>query len=142
MQGRWSMTMLLGALVLPAALAAGGAGGRPGIRPFLGLWEGVDVNDGSQRTISISDRDGDGIVEVSARDTFWTLCDGDRGLEQAAGSVGADGVLTTEGVVACFDGTGVLPVEQTYELSRSPDTLRATAHGTGLVPIILHRVSE
>ena len=109
---------------------------------MLGLWEGVDINDGSKRTISITDRDGDGTFEVASRDTFWTLCDGDRGLELAAGDVRADGVLETAGLVTCFNGVPGVPVQQTYEFSRRDDTLLATPHGTTLRAITLHRVSN
>ena len=110
-------------------------------RHFLGLWEGVDVNDGSRRTVSITDQNRDGVLEVASRDTFWTLCDGDRGLELATGDVGYDGVLTTSGTVTCFEDGSELEVMQTYELSRRERTLFATPLGTGLMPVTLHRVS-
>jgi hypothetical protein len=131
---------VLAALML--ALGAVPASSQSAQRQFLGLWEGVDLNDGSKRTVSITDRDGDGTFEVASRDTFWTLCDGDRGLELAEGGVRADGVLETDGLVTCFDGAPQLPVQQTYEYSRREDTLLATPHGTPLVPITLHRVSD
>jgi hypothetical protein len=129
-------------MVLFVTLAAGTAHGQSSNRPFLGLWEGVDINDGSKRTISITDRDGDGMFQVASRDTFWTLCNGDRGLELAEGRVRPDGVLETIGLVSCFDGAPGIQVVQTYEFSRRDDTLLATPHGTTLQPITLHRVSE
>jgi hypothetical protein len=129
-------------LVLVVAVAAGNPHRGFAERPFLGLWEGVDVNDGSKRTVSITDRDQDGIVEVSSRDTFWTLCDGDRGLERATGGVRPDGVLETDGLVTCFTNGIEVPVQQTYEYSRREDTLFATPLGTGLMPVTLHRVSD
>ena len=134
-------TAFLAAVSL-ALLAATADGGRKAPRRFLGLWEGVDVNDGSRRTISITDRNRDGVLEVAARDTFWTLCDGDRGLELATGGVRNDGVLATQGVVTCFEDGTEIDVMQTYELSRRDRTLLATAVGTGLLPATLHRVSE
>jgi len=139
------MKRILGALFITMVSAALlGAGGRyqRSNRQFLGLWEGVDVNDGSKRTISITDHDEDGVIEVAARDTYWTLCDGDRGIELATGGVRHDGVLATNGVVTCFETLDEVRVMQTYELSRQKDTLFATPHGTSLIPITLHRVSE
>jgi hypothetical protein len=133
------------AVILVGLVVSTGAGSAqsPSVnRHFLGLWEGVDVNDGSKRTISITDRDGDGTFEVASRDTFWTLCSGDRGLELAAGGVRSDGVLETVGLVTCFDGAPGVPVQQTYAFSRRDDTLFATPHGTALSPITLHRVSN
>ena len=135
-------SLLVLAFVLLVVVAAGGAGRGSADRHFLGLWEGVDVNDGSKRTISIADRDTDGTFEVAARDSFWTLCEGDRGLELATGRAGDDGVLQTEGVVTCFENDIEIPVRQTYEYSRSADTLFATPVGTSLSPITLHRVSD
>jgi len=132
--------------VSAAMLAASGSRDRRANRHFLGLWEGVDVNDGSKRSISVTDHDGDGILEVAARDTYWTLCQGDRGLEDAVGSVRYDGVLETEGLVTCWDESGDIEtqvkVTQEYQYSRRANTLYATAVGTGLIPITLHRVSE
>lgn len=135
--------MLAVLLIAPLAVVTLGASGArtKSSRQFLGLWEGVDVNDGSKRTVSITDRDRDGILEVASRDTYWSLCDGDRGLELATGGV-IQGVLTTEGELTCFDDRVPLPIQQTYELSPRDDTLYATPVGTGLVPVTLHRVSS
>ena len=111
-------------------------------RPLLGLWEGVDVNDGSKRTVSIADADGDGQIEVNSHDTYWTLCAGDRGLERATGGVRRNGVLETNGIVTCFDSGVQVAVTQTYELSNRGGTLLATPLGTSLTAIVLHRVSH
>lgn len=130
--------------VLVAVVVAAGAAPlqtQSSNRNFLGLWEGVDINDGSLRTVSITDADGDGMLEAASRDTYWTLCDDDQGLELAAGVVGADGVLTTNGLVTCFNGAPGVAVQQTYEFSRREDTLFATPHGTTLLPVTLHRVA-
>ncbi|MDX1440536.1 MAG: hypothetical protein R3284_11610 [Rubricoccaceae bacterium] len=133
-------------IILTAFITTLGAGtaNAQANRRFLGLWEGVDINDGSKRTISITDLDGDGTFEVMARDSFWTLCNGDRGLESATGRVGRDGVLETHGLVTCFDGAPPQRVQQTYEFVRREDTLLATPHGTmpTLRSIVLHRVSS
>jgi len=139
MNRRFLLVILVALIV---TMGAGTARGQSSHPQFLGLWEGVDPNDGSKRTISIADRDGDGTFEVASRDTYWTLCDGDRGLELASGGVRADGVLETAGLVTCFDGAPGIPVQQTYEFSRRDHTLLATPHGTTLLPITLHRVSD
>jgi hypothetical protein len=133
--------LLIGLTALITIVGAGTANGQAHAR-FLGLWEGVDINDGSKRTISITDIDGDGAFEVMSRDTFWTLCNGDRGLESATGRVRRDGVLETEGLVTCFDGAPPLPIRQTYELLRREGSLLATPQSATLVPIVLHRVSS
>jgi hypothetical protein len=137
MNRRFVPAILVAAVV---TLGAGPSQTQSSNRHFLGLWGGVDINDGSQRTVSITDRDGDGVLEAASRDTYWTLCDGDRGLELATGVVGADNVLTTTGLVTCFNGAPGVAVQQTYEFSRREDTLFATPHGTTLLPITLHRM--
>lgn len=135
------LTLVLIAMLSVLLFAAGGKDKSSANRHFLGLWEAVDVNDGSKRTISITDHDGDGVLEVDSRDTFWTLCEGDRGLERAAVQVRHD-VLKTEGRAICFGTMIEIPIVQTYELSRKTGTLVATPLDTGLIPITLHRVSE
>lgn len=141
------MKRLLGLVVASTLLlftlaASGGDSDRRGRhRYLLGLWEGVDVNDGSKRTVSITDRDRDGTFEVDSRDTYWTLCDGDRGLEMAVGDVRDDRVLETVGVVTCFGTDIEIDVIQTYVYSRREDTLLATPVGTGLAPVVLHRIT-
>ena len=137
---RAKLSVLVVSVISLATLGAADRG-HTSLRPFLGLWEGVDVNDGSRRTISITDRDGDGQAEVDSHDSYWTLCTGDRGLERATGGV-RDGVLETTGLVTCFESGVQVPVTQTYELSKRDGTLLATPLGTSLTAIILHRVSE
>lgn len=92
--------VLLGAGVLtaPLALAQDKQAG------FAGLWEGVDIVDGSLRTVAIADLDGDGIWDVHAHDTFWTLCAGPQGIAAMTGTIEADGVLRVKGIVRCPDG--------------------------------------
>lgn len=136
----WSVSVILATAVV--TMGPGSAHTQPSSRHLLGLWEGVDINDGSKRSVSITDLEGDGVFEVASRDTYWTLCDGDRGLELATGAVRADGVLETAGVVTCFDGRAGVPVQQTYEFSRRDDTLFATPTDTALQPIVLHRITS
>lgn len=76
--------------------------GKPGSP--VGLWQGIDTVDGSIRTISITGPDEEGVFEVLANDTFWTLCEGSRGLQRAHGPIDDDGVLRTEGSLECANG--------------------------------------
>ena len=41
---------------------------------FIGLWQGIDTQDGSVLLLSISDNDRDGILNVRLTDTFFTEC--------------------------------------------------------------------
>lgn len=80
---------------------------------MIGLWQGVDSVDGSLRTMAIADQDGDGVLEVLANDTFWSVCEGPHGLETVTGVVGDDGVLRTKGKIVCHSGATV-DVETTF----------------------------
>ena len=80
---------------------------------FTGLWQGIDNVDGSLRTLSFADLDGDGVWEVRGHDTYWTLCDGPGGLEDTMGKV-ENGALHTKGTLACMNGKKV-PIETRYE---------------------------
>jgi hypothetical protein len=79
---------------------------------FTGLWQGVDNVDGSLRTLSFADLDGDGVYEVRGHDTFWTLCEGPGGLEDTTGKV-EKGALHTNGMLSCMNGKKV-PMETRY----------------------------
>ncbi len=89
---------------------------------FVGLWQGVDNVDGSLRTISITDLDGDGILEVRAHDTFWSLCSGDQGNGYTTGRLDDDGVLRTAGSIQCQSGVEV-SLENTYTPQGEADGL-------------------
>ena len=80
-----------------------GAAAQEKRQTFAGLWQGVDVVDGSLRTLSISGPDRDGLYEVNAYDTYWTLCRDGRAVSNGSGKVTAEG-LRTRGVVRCTDG--------------------------------------
>ena len=127
------MKRLIKPVVVLAALLCvltPGAHGSPNGKRFIGLWEGVDLNDGAKRTISITDNDGDGVLEVAARDTFWTLCNGDRGLEQSTGTVHEDGVLRVKGVVRCFEDGKEISLEHHFTYSRRQDTIMESTVGS------------
>lgn len=80
---------------------------------FTGLWEGVDIVDGSLRTVAISDVDGDGTWDVHAHDTYWSLCKGPQAVAVLAGTIEASGVLRVKGTVRCPDGKEIA-AESTY----------------------------
>lgn len=96
---------------------------------FTGLWQGIDNVDGSLRTLSFADLDGDGVWEVRGHDTYWTLCDGPGGLEDTTGKI-EKGVLHTKGTLRCANGKKV-PIETRYEPQGSPDEGMVVEHVVG-----------
>ena len=53
-------------------------------REFVGVWQGVDPEDGSLQTVTITETE-QRKVRVLVHDTWFTLCGGDRGLGQGLG---------------------------------------------------------
>ena len=129
-------------MVVLSCTSVSGAGTSHNIKNFTGLWEGVDINDGSRRTISIADHDEDGVFEIRVRDSFWSLCNGDVGVEQSFGSIEEPNLLRAHGVVTCFQEGIEIIVEHTFEYSKKDDTLVETTVGTIFLPNTLHRVSQ
>jgi hypothetical protein len=99
------------AFVIPmAALPLTASASDDDVRAFLGFWEGVDPLDGSTVQVSISDIEGDGILELVNAESFWTVCfelgnnySLGRGLVTGQGSVVGNGVLEVETTLTCID---------------------------------------
>jgi hypothetical protein len=102
--------LVVGVFVLPLLwpLAGGADGPRTRLADFVGLWAGIDLDDGSfaQRAISC---ERDRTCQVLGSDQFFSFCPGSegRGLLQGTGTI-ADGVLDLpEFTLTCADGTSV-----------------------------------
>ena len=77
-------------------LFAPGAGmATPPVASFVGLWEGVDSNDGGHQILSITDNE-DGTLKLLLRDTTYTLCPTDEGVSEGTGIIQPDGTLNSE----------------------------------------------
>ena len=137
-----SIKLFITMVALSSTTAFGSDSNSNNIKKFTGLWEGVDINDGSRRTISIADHDEDGVFEVRVRDSFWSLCNGDRGVEQSFGSVEKKNLLRGHGVVTCFDEDIEITVEHTFKYSKKDDTIVETTVGTQFLPNTLYRLSK
>ncbi len=108
---------------------------------FIGLWEGVDLNDGSRRTVSISDNDRDGVYDLAQYDTFWTLCGDDRGVTAGSATLGSDGLLHFQGTLTCLSNGTTVPFTVDYQAVRHSDILVEIPVGVPLSPDTLHRIS-
>jgi len=108
-QGREAMfrqlmlVSMICAVVTSGSFAAQADKADPG-RRFWGLWEAVDSLDGSTEQISIS---GGGPRSLSLlwRESYWSICDGRRGILRGAGQIDPDNrrVLVIEMAITCFD---------------------------------------
>jgi len=112
-------------------------------RFFIGLWEGVDPLDGSGVQVSISDIDRDGVIDTIASETFFTLCDSERGIVTGTGTVGDDGILRANEVLTCLTTDKTISGESTYEPVKKDEILvLRSLTDLDLPPIILHQVSS
>ncbi len=71
---------------------------------FIGLWGGVDPEDGSEVLVSIHN-DDDGTLELLWHESRWFNCGGsDNAVLTATGGTVLDGVLSFEtAIISCFD---------------------------------------
>lgn len=112
-------------------------------RFFIGLWEGVDPLDGSSVQISISDIDRNGVIDVIWYETFFGLCDSERGVVTGAGTVGDDGILRTNEELTCLTTGETFNGEGVYEAVKKDEILvNSSPTNPALPPIILHQVSS
>jgi hypothetical protein len=151
--GYWRDALALAIAVAMAALplTATALDDDDDARAFLGFWEGVDPLDGSTAQVSISDIEGDGVLEIVFGESFWTLCFelGDnfslgRGLSSGQGTVVSKGVLEVEESITCFSDDNNLETPR-------PFTSQYTLESQGrilVVPqgdnpdILLHRTAR
>ena len=110
--------------------------------PIVGLWEGIDFDDGASHLRSIRLNE-DGTFSVSGNATYFMLCDGtDRGLINGTGVV-ENGVLKTKVSLTCFnDGRVIEGLESQYLLDRKNGTLTEQRGFEVTPPIIFHLISS
>ncbi len=109
--------------------------------PVVGLWEGIDFDDGASHLRSIR-RNEDGTFSVSGNATYYTMCGGtDRGLINGTGVV-ENGVLKTKVSLTCFNnGRTIEGLETNYVLDRKNGTLTELRRFGVKPPIIFHLIS-
>ena len=111
--------------------------------PIIGLWEGIDFDDGASHLRSIR-RNEDGTFKVSGNATFLMFCGGtDRGLIDGIG-VFENGVLNTNVSLTCFNDGGrtIEGLRSTYTLDRKNGTLTEQRLFEVEPPIIFHLISS
>ncbi len=111
---------------------------------FVGLWEGVDPEDGALNIISITNN-GDGTFKVLLYATYFTICNSDRGLAQGTGNVPAEGALKVdEFKVTCFTNnkTAILPATFTRNSDGTLTWDRSAEPAPPPPSIIFHKTSN
>ncbi len=93
---------------------------------FLGVWESIDPEDGSGQTMLISGGENS-VFSLYLRETYWTVCDGRRGILAGLGEHGPDDkeILVFDVVTSCFDpDEDVSEFTLTFELAGKDILLR------------------
>lgn len=114
---------------------------------FIGLWQGVDPDDGSevQRSITLN-HDGD--FSILGYESYYTGCVGRRGVVTATGTFTRGKLVAEDFTLSCFPrneedyppGPFSVPVEYTYNLLNG--TLLETYLNGDFIPEILHKISR
>ena len=124
---------------LCALVAMGGPATQGQVHQFVGLWEAVDPDDGGHQVLSITDN-GDGTVKLLVYDTFFSLCDGGRGIGEGTGvSLPGRSLQSDNFTVTCFETNQTQTTPTTFRLDPDGTLFRARAT---LAPIVYHRISK
>lgn len=108
--------------------------------PFVGLWEGIDPDDGATQLRSIT-RNEDGTFSLVGRASYLNLCGGtDRGVIIGTGAI-EEGVFNVKTAVTCFDGRPPVMVEADYTPDRENGTLVEVRSIEAKPQIIFHLTS-
>ena len=94
---------------------------------FIGSWQAVDPEDGSLQNLTIS-RNDNGTVQLLVHDSYFALCEGDRGLGQGTGVLTHPRTLTfTDYTLTCFPSGRSKGGPTTFTLERDGALKRTLA---------------
>ena len=146
--------IVVGCLLSVSVVAGAGPGAGPkDAEDFLGLWEGVDSLDGSPVRLSLSDVEGDGIIEHTIQEDFFTTCfnlgptySRGRGVITGTGTVARKDVLEVSTELICISDSNVrlslgVGAPMQYTLQSRGRILVLPAFGN-FPAIVLHRISQ
>ncbi len=112
---------------------------------FIGLWQGIDLTDGSEVQRSIT-YNRDGTFTILGYETFYTGCEGDRGIVEATAVLEDGALISKDFTLTCFKENG-LEVIGPNVIKFFPDILNRTLEenygGLGdFDPTVLHKISR
>ena len=88
--------MCLGGLVAPASALP--------MAEFFGIWQGVDPEDGSLQTLTITDA-GARRAGILVHDTWFSLCQGELGVGQGTGVLTRNTLEVADYQLSCGSGS-------------------------------------
>ena len=110
---------------------------------FIGLWEGIDGNDGSeaQRSITLNN---DGTFSIIGQEPITSGCLGERGYVTGTGVL-QDGVIVSyDFALFCYNGEGpFVNMYATYTADKLNRTLiEDFPNAVQFEPMIMHKISN
>jgi hypothetical protein len=109
---------------------------------FVGLWEGIDDNDGSeaQRSITLN---SDGTFKIIGQETNIIGCNG-RGMLTGTGVLEDGIIIVNEYKITCHDDppSGPFYFIATYKPNKLNGTLIEDCPGSDFLPMNLHKISK
>jgi hypothetical protein len=115
-----------------------GADALKGKMYFIGLWQGVDPMDGSEALRSITLKD-DGTFKIIGSETYWTICDGGRGIVEGTGVLNK-GILAADHRITCFTGVEGITETTAQFIPDKKNGILEEIHEDGSPSLILHRI--
>jgi hypothetical protein len=109
---------------------------------FVGLWQGVDISDGSeaQRSITLN---SDGTFNIIGQEPYTSGCNGERGMVTATGVLEGGVIITDDFMLICFNGYGPFgPFDATYTPDKRNGTLKEGFPDSISSPTSLHKISN
>lgn len=133
--------MVVGTPTISDAVAFNASGEK-----FIGLWEGIDPDDGSTVQVSISDINNDDVLEIVAREGFFTVCSNigpnytlGRGTITGTGTVMSKSELWVERTRICIDDDNMPAAPVDFPVTY---TLESKGKVLNIGFTVLHRTSE
>lgn len=114
--------------------------------PFVGLWKGIDPDDGGNQLRSITSNADGRTFSLTGSSTYFSLCNGtERGVITGKGETQGT-VLKTKVTLTCFNVNppSLYNVEANYELDRRNGTLIERTDlrtANKKPPIVFHLIS-
>ena len=136
---RWiTITVVVFSLILASTVQAGGLFQK---LYFIGLWEGVDLSDGSevQRLITLN---RDGTFNIVGREPYTHGCRGERGVVSGTGVLEGGVLVSDDFTLTCFNGYGPFTDRAEYTPDKLNGTLIEEFPDSGFGGESLHKVSN
>jgi len=110
---------------------------------FIGLWEGIDGNDGSeaQRSITLN---SDGTFSIIGQEPITSGCDGERGYVTGTGELQGGVIVSYDFYLFCYNNLGPYgPMHATYIADKLNGTLiEDFPDAESFEPMIMHKISK